>query len=177
MSILTTTSVADAVSRTHTISILVENRFGAFVRVAGLFSAKGYNIDSISVGPTEDDSVSRMTIVTHGDDGIIEQITKQLNKLIDTLKVTDLTYEPLVERDLALIKVQTTPETRSEIMQIVEIFRAKIIDISPKTLTVEAVGSSEKVDAIIKMLKPFVIKEIARTGRVALKREYYGEVE
>ena len=177
MSILTTTSVADAVSRTHTISILVENRFGAFVRVAGLFSAKGYNIDSISVGPTEDDSVSRMTIVTHGDDGIIEQITKQLNKLIDTLKVTDLTYEPLVERDLALIKVQSTPETRSEIMQIVEIFRAKIIDISPKTLTVEAVGSSEKVDAIIKMLKPFVIKEIARTGRVALKREYYGEVE
>ncbi|MGE5313594.1 MAG: acetolactate synthase small subunit [Acidobacteriota bacterium] len=163
--------------RTHTISILVENRFGAFVRVAGLFSAKGYNIDSISVGPTEDDSVSRMTIVTHGDDGIIEQITKQLNKLIDTLKVTDLTYETYVERDLALIKVQTTPETRSEIMQIVEVFRAKIVDISPKTLTVEAVGSGDKVDAIIKMLKPFVIKEIARTGRVALKREYHGDVE
>jgi acetolactate synthase I/III small subunit len=177
MSTQTTTSADAAVSRVHTISILVENRFGAFVRVAGLFSAKGYNIDSISVGPTEDDSVSRMTIVTHGDDGIIEQITKQLNKLIDTLKVTDLTYEPYVQRDLALIKVQTTPESRSEIMQIVEVFRAKIIDISPKTLTVEAVGSGEKIDAIIKMLKPFVIKEIARTGRVALKREYYGEVE
>jgi len=177
MSTLTTTSVDAAIERVHTISILVENRFGAFVRVAGLFSAKGYNIDSISVGPTEDDSVSRMTIVTHGDDGIIEQITKQLNKLIDTLKVTDLTYETFVERDLALIKVQTTPETRSEIMQVVEVFRAKIIDISPKTLTVEAVGSSNKVDAMIKMLKPFVIKEIARTGRVALKREYYGEVD
>jgi acetolactate synthase I/III small subunit len=177
MSILTTISEESAVARKHTISILVENRFGAFVRVAGLFSAKGYNIDSISVGPTEEDSVSRMTIVTHGDDSIIEQITKQLNKLIDTLKVTDLTYDTFVERDLALIKVQTTPESRSEIMQIVEIFRAKIIDISPKTLTVEAVGSGEKIDAIIKMLKPFVIKEIARTGRVALKREYYGEVD
>jgi len=177
MSTLTTVSADAEVSRVHTISILVENRFGAFVRVAGLFAAKGYNIDSISVGPTEDDSVSRMTIVTHGIDGIIEQITKQLNKLIDTLKVTDLTYDSFVERDLALIKVQTTPESRSEIMQIVEVFRAKIIDISPKTLTVEAVGSGNKVDAIIKMLKPFVIKEIARTGRVALKREYYGEVE
>jgi acetolactate synthase I/III small subunit len=177
MSTLTTVSADAEVSRVHTISILVENRFGAFVRVAGLFAAKGYNIDSISVGPTEDDSVSRMTIVTHGIDGIIEQITKQLNKLIDTLKVTDLTYDSFVERDLALIKVQTTPESRYEIMQIVEVFRAKIIDISPKTLTVEAVGSGNKIDAIIKMLKPFVIKEIARTGRVALKREYYGEVE
>lgn len=176
MSAPTTTPVLAGI-RKHTISILVENRFGAFVRVAGLFAAKGYNIDSISVGPTEDDSVSRMTIVTHGDDGIIEQITKQLNKLIDTLKVADLTYEPFVERDLALIKVHTTADTRSEILQIVEIFRAKIIDISPKTLTVEAVGSGEKIDAIIKMLKPFVIKEIARTGRVALKREFQGEVE
>jgi acetolactate synthase I/III small subunit len=177
MMISHTNAQAVDAERKHTISILVENRFGAIVRVAGLFSAKGYNIDSISVGPTEEDSVSRVTIVTHGDDGIIEQITKQLNKLIDTLKVTDLTYENFVERDLALIKVQATPETRSEIMQIVEIFRAKIIDISPKTLTVEAVGSGDKIDAIIKMLKPFVIKEIARTGRVALKREYQSEGE
>jgi len=161
----------------HTISLLVENKFGAFNRIAGLFSAKGYNIDSLTVGPTEDDSVSRMTIVTRGDDAIIEQIIKQLNKLIDTLKVSDLTYESFVERDLALIKVQTTPETRSEIMQIAEIFRAKIIDISPKTVTVEAVGGQLKIDAIIKMLKPFVIKEMARTGRVALKREFQGEVD
>ena len=161
----------------HTISLLVENKFGAFNRIAGLFSAKGYNIDSLTVGPTEDDSVSRMTIVTRGDDAIIEQIIKQLNKLIDTLKVSDLTYESFVERDLALIKVQTTPETRSEIMQIAEIFRAKIIDISAKTVTVEAVGGQLKIDAIIKMLKPFVIKEMARTGRVALKREFQGEVD
>jgi acetolactate synthase I/III small subunit len=161
----------------HTISLLVENKFGAFNRIAGLFSAKGYNIDSLTVGPTEDDSVSRMTVVTRGDDAIIEQIIKQLNKLIDTLKVSDLTYESFVERDLALIKVQTTPETRSEIMQIVEIFRAKIIDISPNTATIEAVGGQQKIDAIIKMLKPFVIKEMARTGRVALKREFQGEVD
>jgi len=171
----TETTVPEA--RKHTISLLVENKFGAFNRIAGLFSAKGYNIDSLTVGPTEDDSVSRMTIVTHGDDNIIEQIIKQLNKLIDTLKVIDLTYESYVERDLALIKVQTTTETRSEIMQIAEIFRAKIIDISPKTVTVEAVGSQQKIDAIIKMLKPFVIKEMARTGRVALKREFQGEVD
>ncbi|HTR82714.1 MAG TPA: acetolactate synthase small subunit [Bacteroidota bacterium] len=167
----------EARARQHTISLLVENKFGAFNRIAGLFSAKGYNIDSLTVGPTEDDSVSRMTIVTRGDDAVIEQIIKQLNKLIDTLKVSDLTYESFVERDLALIKVQTTPETRSEIMQIAEIFRAKIIDISPKTVTIEAIGGQLKVDAIIKMLKPFVIKEMARTGRVALKREFQGEVD
>jgi acetolactate synthase I/III small subunit len=163
--------------RKHTISILVENKFGAFNRIAGLFAAKGYNIDSLTVGPTEDDTVSRMTIVTAGDDAVIEQIIKQLNKLINTIKVTDLTYESFVERDLALIKVQTNSDTRSEIMQIAEIFQAKIVDISPKTVTVESVGSQQKVDAMIKMLKPFGIKELARTGRVALKREFQGEVE
>jgi acetolactate synthase-1/3 small subunit len=160
----------------HTISILVENKFGSFNRIAGLFAAKGYNIDSLSVGPTEDEKVSRMTIVTRGDDQIIEQITKQLNKLIDIIKVVDLTFDSFVDRELVLAKVQTTAETRSEIMQIAEIFRAKVVDISPRTLTLEATGSQQKVDAIIKMLKPFVIKEIARTGRVALKREFQGEV-
>lgn len=160
----------------HTISILVENKFGAFNRIAGLFAAKGYNIDSLSVGPTEEEGVSRMTIVTRGDDQVIEQIIKQLNKLIDTIKVVDLTFESFVERELVLIKVQSTPETRSEIMQIAEIFRAKVVDISPKTLTLEATGGKQKVDAIIKMLKPFVIREIARTGRVALKREFQGEI-
>ncbi len=163
-------------AKTHTISILVENKFGAFNRIAGLFAAKGYNIDSLTVGPTEDETVSRMTIVTHGDDQIIEQIIKQLNKLIDTIKVVDLTFDSFVERELVLIKVQTTPETRSEIMQIAEIFRAKVVDISPKTLTLEATGSQPKADAIIKMVKPFGIKELARTGRVALKREFQGEV-
>ncbi len=160
----------------HTISILVENKFGAFNRIAGLFAAKGYNIDSLTVGPTEEEDISRMTIVTRGDDQVIEQIMKQLNKLIDTIKVVDLTFESFVERDLVLLKVQTTPESRSEIMQIGEIFRAKVIDISPKTLTLESTGSEQKVDAFIKMLKPFGIKEIARTGRVALKREFQGEV-
>lgn len=160
----------------HTISILVENKFGAFNRIAGLFAAKGYNIDSLTVGATEEEGVSRMTIVTRGDDQIIEQIIKQLNKLINTIKVVDLTFDSFVERELVLVKVQCTPETRSEIMQIAEIFRAKVIDISPKTLTLEATGSQQKVDAIIKMLKPFVIKEMARTGRVALKREFQGEV-
>lgn len=162
--------------KTHTISVLVENKFGAFNRIAGLFAAKGYNIESLSVGPTEDESVSRMTIVTEGDDPIIEQIIKQLNKVIDTIKVVDLTFDSFVERELVLVKVQTTAANRSEIMQIAEIFRAKVVDISPRTLTLEATGSRQKVDAIIKMLKPFVIKEIARTGRVALKREFQGEV-
>jgi acetolactate synthase I/III small subunit len=160
----------------HTISVLVENKFGAFNRIAGLFAAKGYNIESLSVGPTEDESISRMTIVTEGDDPIIEQIIKQLNKMIDTIKVVDLTFDSFVERELVLVKVQSTADTRSEIMQIAEIFRAKVVDISPRTLTLEATGSRQKVDAIIKMLKPFVIKEIARTGRVALKREFQGEV-
>jgi acetolactate synthase I/III small subunit len=160
----------------HTISLLVENKFGAFTRIAGLFAAKGYNIDSLSVGPTEDESVSRMTIVTRGDDQIIEQISKQLNKLIDTIKVIDLTFESFVDRELVLVKVSSTNETRPEIMQIAEIFRAKVVDISQRTLTLEATGSQQKVDAIIKMLKPFAIKELARTGRVALKREFQGEV-
>jgi acetolactate synthase-1/3 small subunit len=160
----------------HTIGLLVENHFGAFNRIAGLFAAKGYNIDSLTVGPTEEKEVSRMTIVTRGDDQIIEQIVKQLHKLIDTIKVMDLTFEPFVERELVLVKVQSTRATRAEIMQVSEIFRAKVVDISANTLTLEATGSQMKVDAIINMLKPFGIKEVARTGRVALKREFQGDV-
>jgi acetolactate synthase-1/3 small subunit len=141
-----------------------------------MFAAKGYNIDSLSVGATEEDGVSRMTIVARGDDKVIEQITKQLNKLINIIKVIDLTFDSFIERELVLAKVQTTQETRREIMQIADIFRAKVVDISQKTLTLEATGSQQKVDAIIKMLKPYGIKEIASTGRVALKREFQGEV-
>jgi len=159
----------------HTISMTVENHFGTLNRIAGLFAAKGYNIDSLTVGPTEDESVSRMTIVTRGDDQIMEQIMKQLHKLIDTIKVVDLTEETFVDRELALVKVQSTPTTRMEIMQISEIFRTKVVDVSPKTLTIEATGSQPKVDAIINMLKPFGIKELVRTGRVAIKREFQGE--
>ena len=160
----------------HTISIHVENKFGAFNRIAGLFAAKGYNIDSLSVGSTEEEGISRMTIVTQGDDQVIEQIMKQLNKLINTVKVVDLTFENFVERELVLVKVQSDADSRSEIMQVGEIFRAKVVDISPKTLTLEATGSQQKVDAIIKMLEPFGIREMARTGRVAIKREFQGEV-
>jgi acetolactate synthase I/III small subunit len=163
-------------TRQHTISMTVENHFGTLNRIAGLFAAKGYNIDSLTVGTTEDESVSRMTIVTSGDEQIIEQIIKQLNKLIDTIKVVDLTFDTFVDRELALIKVSSTASTRSEIMQISEIFRSKVVDVSSKTLTIEAAGSQLKVDAIINMLKPFGIKELARTGRIAIKREYPGEM-
>ena len=162
--------VAIAEGKKHTISILVENRFGAFNRISGLFAAKGYNIDSLTVGPTEDPSVSRMTIATRGDDAIIEQITKQLHKLIDTIKVTDLTYEDFVERDLTLIKVTSKPDTRPEIMQIVEIFRAKIIDVSADSIIIEITGDEEKLKAFISMLRPFGIKEMCRTGIIAMGR-------
>lgn len=162
------TAMAEA--KKHTISLLVENKFGAFNRIAGLFSAKGYNIDSLTVGPTEDDSVSRMTVVTRGDDAIIEQIIKQLNKLIDTLKVTDLTYESFVERDLALIKVQTTAETRSEIMQIAEIFRASIVDVSPKSIVLQVIGDTEKIEALETLLRQFGVKEFVRTGTIGILR-------
>ena len=163
-------------SKPHTVALMVVNRFGAFARIAGLFAAKGYNIDSMTVGPTEDESISRITIVTHGDDQIVEQILKQLNKLIDVIKVVDLTHDSFVDRELVLVKVHSAPQNRSEIMQIGDIFRAKVVDISGKSLTMEATGSQQKVDAFIKMLKPFQIVEMARTGRVALKREFQGEV-
>lgn len=162
--------------KSHTISVLVENKFGALNRIVGLFSARGYNIDSISVGTSEDDSVARVTIVSKGNDDVIEQIIKQLNKLIDVTKVVDLTYEGFVERELVLIKVSANRNSRPELMQISEIFRSKIIDISPRSITIEATGGEKKVDAMIKMIEPFGIKEIARTGRVALKREFEGAV-
>ena len=156
----------------HTISILVENKTGVFTRIGGLFSARGFNLDGISVGPTEDPSVSRLTIVTRGNDKIIEQVNKQLNKLVEVIKVVDLTTEDHVERELALIKVSCNSETRSEIMQTVNIFRANIVDISPRTLTVEVTGIVDKVQALINLLRHFGIREVARTGAIALKREY-----
>ncbi|MCZ6778196.1 MAG: acetolactate synthase small subunit [Acidobacteriota bacterium] len=158
----------------HTISLLVENKFGVLSRIVGLFSGRGYNIDSISVGPAEDADLSRMTIVSSGDDRIIEQIMKQLNRLVDVIKVVDLSRESFVERELALIKVAASPSTRSEIVQITNIFRAKVVDISTRTLTVEATGNEAKINAIIGMLRPFGLKEIARTGKTALTREYRG---
>ncbi|MEZ4762306.1 MAG: acetolactate synthase small subunit [Calditrichia bacterium] len=159
----------------HTINLLVENKMGSASRIAGLFLARGYNIDSLSVGDAEEEGLSRMTIVVHGDDKVIEQITKQLNKVVDVLRVNDLTMESYVNRELALIKVQALPSKRSEIMQIVDVFRAKIVDISPQTLTIETTGSEDKVQAMINMLRPFGLKEVSRTGRIAIKREFQGE--
>jgi len=160
----------------HTIAALVENRFGVLARIAGLFSARGFNIDSLTVGETEDPTISRMTIVVEGDDRVLEQVMKQLNKLVDVIKVSDISSQKFVDRELALIKVNAPRSRRSEIMEIAEVFRAKIVDISPNTLTIEATGNEDKIKAIIGMLKPFGIKELARTGRVAMLREFRGEV-
>lgn len=158
----------------HTISITVQENFNALSRIVGLFSGRGFSISSISFGGAEEPGMARVTITAGGDEHIIEQIIKQLHKLVDVIKVSDLTYEPYVERELALVKVVSSPSTRGEIMQIVGIFRANIIDISPKTLTIEVTGKGDKVDAAIGMLRPFGIREVARTGSVALKREYQG---
>lgn len=154
----------------HTISVLVENKFGVLARVAGLFSGRGYNIDSLNVGETEDPSISRMTIVARGDDRIIEQITKQLNKLIDVIKVTDLTSEEHVERELVLIKVSANSKVRSEIIQLADIFRSSIVDVSHESLVISATGDEDKVNALIEMLEPYGIREIARSGKVAISR-------
>ncbi len=155
----------------HIISVLVENKFGVLSRVSGLFSGRGYNIESISVGPTLDPQVAQMTLVTKGDDLIIEQITKQLNKLIDVIKVTDLTEYEHVEREMALIKVSPKPENRAEALRIVDIFRAVVVDSSPKTYTIQVVGDEKKIAAMIELLRPLGIKELIRTGKVAIARE------
>jgi acetolactate synthase I/III small subunit len=154
----------------HTISVLVENKFGVLARVASLFSAKGYNIESLSVGETNDPEVSRMTIVVTGEDTVIEQIIKQLRRLIDVIKVSDLTERGLIDRELVLVKVRTEQAARSEIISIADIFRGTIVDASPKSLTIEVTGEREKIDALISLLTPFGIKEMARTGKVAMAR-------
>ena len=154
----------------HTISVLVENHFGAFDRVATMFSGKGFNIRSISIGETEIEEISRMTIVTEGDDQIIDQVVKQLNRLIDTIKVVDLSDAPRVERELALIKVSVPKGAMEEIKNINDIFRGNIVDITNKSLTIEVTGPPDKIDAAINLLSAFGIKEIARSGIVALKR-------
>lgn len=154
----------------HTISVLVENKFGVLARVSGLFSGRGYNIDSLNVAETEDPTVSRMTIVARGDDRILEQITKQLNRLVDVIKVTDLASEAHVERELVLIKVSAQAKNRSEIIQVADIFRANIVDVSLDTLVIAVTGGEEKVTAIVNMLRPYGVKEIARSGQVAISR-------
>ena len=155
----------------HTISVTVENRFGVLSRVAGLFSGRGFNIESLSVGETLDPDISRMTIVTRGDDRIIEQVIKQLRKLVDVIKVTDLSDMNFVDREMVLVKVNATEKNKAEILRINEIFRGKIVDISHTSYTFEVTGDDSKVGAFLRLIKPFGVKEIARTGKVAVSRE------
>ena len=154
----------------HTFSVLVENRFGVLSRVAGLFSTRGYNIDSLVVSPTENKNYSRMTVVTHGDDAILEQIRKQLNKLVEVVQVTDLTGSGFISRELMLLKVNTTGENRSEIIQIAGVFKANIVNVQKDSLVIEVTGSSEKLDAFEQLMTTYGIIELARTGKVALSR-------
>jgi acetolactate synthase-1/3 small subunit len=156
--------------RKHTIAVLVENKFGVLSRVAGLFSARGYNIEALSVGETLDSSVSRMTLVVRGDELVLEQVVKQLHKLIDVIKVTDLTEEDHVERELVLMRVNAESQHRAEILRTADIFRAKVVDVTPSTLTLEVTGDESKLDAIIELLKPMGIQELVRTGKVAIAR-------
>jgi acetolactate synthase-1/3 small subunit len=154
----------------HTIAVIVENKSGVLTRIAGLFSRRSFNIDSLSVGATDNPDYSRMTITVHGDEDVLEQVIKQLSKLINVIRISELVPAESVERELAVIKVSADRESRSEIMQIVNIFRAKIIDVSAKSMIIEATGDEEKVDAIIQLLRQFGIKELARTGKVAMVR-------
>jgi acetolactate synthase-1/3 small subunit len=155
----------------HTISVLVENKFGVLTRVAGLFSGRGYNIDTLNVGPTQDPNTSRMTIVTRGDDATLEQIVKQLNKLVDVLKVHDFRDGEYVDRELVLVKVAVDSKTRSEVMQITDIFRAKIVDVQPQSLAIEVTGTEEKVGKFIDLMTTFGVLDLTRTGKVALPRK------
>lgn len=154
----------------HVLSVLVENHSGVLSRVSGLFSRRGYNIDSLSVGETEDPKISRMTIVVRGDDQILEQIKKQLNKLIDVIKIVELDPDQSVFRELAFIKVKTDMTTRASVIEVVSIFRANIVDVSNTSLTVEMTGDEAKIEAFIKLMKPYGIAEIVRTGLAAIER-------
>jgi acetolactate synthase-1/3 small subunit len=157
-------------TKKHTIAVLVENKFGVLSRVAGLFSARGYNIESLSVGETLDPSVSRMTLVVRGDEFVIEQVVKQLHKLIDVIKVIDLSHESYVERELVLMRVNAEPQHRAEVLRTADIFRAKVVDVTATSFTLEVTGDEQKLDAIIELLRPVGIQELVRTGKVAIAR-------
>lgn len=154
----------------HTVAILVENKPGVLTRVAGLFSRRGFNIESLAVGVTENPDTSRMTIVVSGDDRILEQVMKQLNKLIDVIRVSDVPADEAVHRELALIKVGVDSNTRAEVMQIVDVFRAKIVDVGVKSLVAEVTGDESKINAMEQLLRQFGIKEMVRTGKIAMNR-------
>lgn len=154
----------------HTVSLLVENKFGVLSRVAGLFSGRGYNIESLCVAPTLDPTVSFMTVVTTGDDKILEQVCKQLNKLIDVIKVWDVTSRDYIDRELVLIKIGAKQNSRDEVLRIAQIFDGKVVDVGENSLTIEASGDEAKIEAILKMLKPHGIKELVRSGKIAMLR-------
>ena len=155
----------------HTIAVLVKDHPGVLARVASLFTRRGFNIESLAVGHTEETGISRMTIVIKGDDRILEQMTKQLNKLIDVIRVKDISPQNSVERELAFIKVSTASLLiRSEVMQTVDIFRAKVVDVNSQIITIETTGTEDKINALIELLRPFGIKEVVRTGKIALSR-------
>jgi acetolactate synthase-1/3 small subunit len=154
----------------HTLSALVENKSGVLARVAGLFSARGFNIDSLTVGETEDPQFSRMTIVLSGDDAVLEQVRKQLEKLINVVKVQELGGVPVVVRDLMLVRVNAPPAKRNQVLEIVHVFRARVVDVGQSEMIIEAVGSEDKIEALLDLLRPYGIVEVARTGIVALAR-------
>ncbi|MBM4455826.1 MAG: acetolactate synthase small subunit [Verrucomicrobia bacterium] len=154
----------------HTISVVVQNRFGVLTRIAGLFSGRGFNIDTLNVGPTQNDKVSRMTIVVVGNDQVLEQVVKQLKKLVDVLEVYDFKDGDVVDRELILIKVKANSSSRPEVMQICDIFRAKIVDVQSSSLAIEVTGDESKIDKFLALMKPFGILELSRTGRIALPR-------
>ena len=154
----------------HTISVLVENKPGVLTRVTSLFSRRGFNIDSLAVGTTEDPTLSRMTIVVSAEDVLLEQVTKQLHKLINVIKIQDLDPADMVDRELVLYKVNAPPDRRHEVIEIANVFRAKIVDVGRNTLTIEATGNGDKLGAMEDLLRAYGIKELARTGRIALSR-------
>lgn len=156
--------------KSHVLTLLVENKVGVLARISGLFAGRGYNIESLCVGETNDPKISRMTIITRGDSRVVEQIEKQLRRIIEVIKVSNITDTPHVERELMLVKVHTTKENRDEVMRLVEIFRGKIVDVTLKTMTIEVTGDREKTDAFLQLINPFGIKEVVRTGVAAIKR-------
>ena len=155
----------------HTVSVLVENKFGVLTRVAGLFSGRGYNIDTLNVAPTQLSNTSRMTIVTVGDDATLDQIVKQLNKLVNVLEVVDFRESEFIDRELVLVRVTVNAKTRAEIMQMTDIFRAKIVDVQPKSLTIEITGDESKIDKFLRLMNTFGVLELTRTGKIALARK------
>jgi acetolactate synthase-1/3 small subunit len=154
----------------HTISVVVQNRFGVLTRIAGLFSGRGFNIDTLNVGPTQNDKISRMTLVVVGNDKVLEQVVKQLNKLVDVLEVHDFKDGDVIDRELILLRVKATSSTRPEVMQICDIFRAKIVDVQSSSLSIEVTGDESKIDKFLQLMKPFGVLELSRTGRIALPR-------